>query len=110
MTKQITPDHRQQFEEIKKRLTIIGSKEANFLKIELLFYEAITIARTYGDDVQENKLLEALKKLKVNQFQDTKAFFKKSTQREQVIRRFISQLKLILSAANKNQFMMAPSS
>lgn len=109
MTKQITPDHKHQFDEIKKRLTIIGSKEGNFLKVELLFYEAISIARTYGDDVEENKLLAALKQLQVNQFQDTKAFFKKNTQREQVIRRFVSQLKLILSAACKNQFLLAPS-
>ena len=104
MTKELSQEHKQSFEEIKKKLTVIGSKESNFLKVELLFYEAMEIARTYGGDLDENKLLAALKQLQTNQYQDTKTVFKKSSQREQVIRRFISQFKNILSAGLKNQF------
>jgi hypothetical protein len=104
MTKEITYEHKQHLEEIKKRLSIIGSKEANFLKIELLFYEAIEIARAYGNDIQDNKLLSALKQIQAYQYQDTKSFFKKSSQREQVIRRFISSFKNVLSAGIKNMF------
>ena len=104
MTKEITYEHRQNLEEIKKRLSVIGFKEANFLKIELLFYEAMEIARAYGNDIHENKLLSALKQLQAHQYQDTKNFFKKSSQREQVIRRFITGFKIILSAGIKNMF------
>ncbi len=104
MKNNITIEHKRQFEEMKKNLTIIGAKESNFIKIELLFYEAMTVARSYGDDVAENQLLAAFKQLQSNQYQQTKAMFKKSTQREAVIRRFISSLKNVLSAANRNAF------
>lgn len=97
MTKQISIEHKRRFEEVKKSLSAIGYKEANFLKIELLFYEAIEIARTYGNDLNENKLLSDLKQLQANQYQDTKTHFKKSTQREKVIRSFISQFRKVLS-------------
>lgn len=104
MTKEITHEHKHYFEEIKKRLTTIGAKECNFLKVELLFYEAMEIARAYGNDLHENKLLAALKQLQAHQYQDTKTVFKKSSQREQVIRRFISRFKNVLSASIKNLF------
>lgn len=105
MTKELSYKDKQQFEEIKRRLSIIGFKEANFLKIELLFYEAMEIARVYGNDSQENKLLAALKQLQANQYQNTKNLFKKSSQREQVIRRFITGFKTVLSAGIKNLFI-----
>ena len=104
MTKELTYEDKQHLEEIKKKLSVIGFKEANFLKIELLFYDAMEIARAYGSDLHENKLLHALKQLQVNQYQDTKSYFKKSSQREQVIRRFITGFKTVLSTGIKNMF------
>lgn len=109
MTSTISPEHKHLFEETKKHLTTIGAKETNFLKVELLFYDAITIARTYGEDPATNNLLAALKQLQVNEYQQTKTLFKKSSQRERVIRRFINQLKSILSAGCKNQYQLLPS-
>jgi len=106
MSKEISIEHKHRFEEIKKRLSEIGFREANFLKIELLFYEAIEIARSYSDDVNENKLLAALKQLQANEYADTKKLYKKSSQREQVIRSFINLLKKALSAAIKNSFLI----
>jgi hypothetical protein len=104
MTQPLSPEHKKQFEEMRKNLLAIGSRESNFIKVELLFYDAITVARTYGDDEKENGLLAAFKELQSNQYQETKALFNKSVQRERVIRRFISGLKGILSAAMKNAF------
>jgi hypothetical protein len=104
MTKQISTQHKHRFDEIKKQLVVIGCKEGNFIKVELLFYEAMTIAREYGDDIEQNKLLAALKELQTNQYQDTKEKFKKSNQREQVIRRFVNHLKIILTTGMKNAF------
>ena len=89
--------HKQRFDEIRKRLTVLGSKESSFLAVELLFYEALTIARTYGNDISENSLLANLKELESEEYKNTKAFFKKNTQREQVIRKFIYRLKEILN-------------
>jgi len=104
MTKQISIAHKHRFDEIKKQLVVIGCKEANFIKVELLFYEAMTIAREYGDDIEQNKLLAALKNLQSNQYQNTMERFKKSNQRELVIKRFINQLKIVLTTGMKNSF------
>jgi hypothetical protein len=105
MKRSISPEHKQLFEEMKKELTAIGSKEGNFIKVELMFYQAIAVAREYGDDERENGLLAALKQLQANQYQQTKAFFKKNTQREKVIGRFINSVKTVLTAGMKNEFL-----
>lgn len=89
---------------MRKNLLAIGSKEGNFIKVELMFYDAISVARTYGDDENENGLLAAFKELQGNQYQETKALYNKSVQREKVIRHFISGLKSVLSAGMKNAF------
>lgn len=101
MTKEINHQHRQQLEEMKRQLSIIGFRESNFLKIELLFYDAIEIARAHGNDVNDNKLLARLKELQANEYLNTKNLFKKSSQREQVIRRFITGFRSALSAGIK---------
>lgn len=106
MTSTISPEHKLLFEETKKNLSSIGAKETNFLKVELMFYNVMGIARTYGEDPETNNLLGALKKLQMNEYQQTKTLFKKSVQRERVIRRFMNQLKGILSSGCKNQYVV----
>ena len=105
MKTSLSKTHKQKFEEIRKSLHIIGAREGNFVKIELLFYEAITIAREYGDDVSDNALLAALKRVQADEYQQTKALFRKSVQRERVIRRFISSFRTVLMAGVKNAFV-----
>lgn len=105
MKQAMTPEHKKQYEEMKKNLVALGSREGNFIKVELLFYEAMTIARAYGDNENENGLLAAFKHLQSHQYQETKALFRKNTQREQVIRRFCNSLKSVLTAGIKNQFL-----
>jgi hypothetical protein len=100
----LSADHKKQFEEMKKNLSLIGASEGNFIKVELLFYEAMSVARLYGDDVTENGLLAAMKQLQGNQYQQTKALFNKSAQRERVIRRFVSSFKNVLTAGIRNEF------
>jgi hypothetical protein len=104
MKNSISLEHKRQYEEIKKTLSAIGARESNFIRVELLFFEAMTVAREYGDDIASNGLLAAFKKLQANQYQETKALFRKSEQRERVIRRFISCLKSTITAGTKNAF------
>lgn len=106
MTSKISSAHKSLFEETKKNLTVIGAKENTFLKVEIIFYDMLGIARTYGDDIAANRLLAALKQLQVNEYQQTRVLFKKSSQRERVIRRFITQLKSILSAGCRNEYVV----
>jgi hypothetical protein len=96
----ILPVHRQRFDEIKKRLQALGFRESEFVKVELLFYEAMDIAKTYGDDPQQNTLLAALKNLHGDEYEKTKAATRKAGERESAIRRFIVALKRILSHTN----------
>ena len=103
MKKEISAEHKIRLEEIRKNLAAIGPKEGTFIKVELLFFDALSLAREYGEDENANDLLAALRKLQANQYHDTKALHKKSSQREQVIKRFISQLKTVLSTSIKVQ-------
>jgi len=93
---------KQRFEEIRKSITEIGSKESAFIRIEQLFYEAINISRNYGNNVDDNKLLGLFKDLEADHYKNTKAHFRKSSQREQVIKRFINHFKIVLAVAIKN--------
>jgi len=96
MTPAITSSDQQRLNDIRKSLTVIGCKESSFLKVELLFYEAIDISRVYGNDPEQNPLLAALKKLESDQYQKTNEKFRKSSQRETYIRKFVSRFKIIL--------------
>jgi hypothetical protein len=100
-------EQQQQLESLRKKLVGIESKESNFLKIELVFYEAMDAARLQGDNPEENELLTALKHLQAGVYQDTKKRFKKTTQQDQVIRKFANQLKSILAAGIKNASLSA---
>lgn len=104
MTQSISQQHKQRFTEMKKSLAEIGSKEGNFIKVEILFYDAIAVAREYGDNEQENGLLAAFKQIQYDQYQKTKALFRKSSHREQVIRRFCNSLKGVLTAGIRNDY------
>lgn len=98
MTLSISIDHRKRFEEIKRRLSLLGNSENNFLQVELLFFEALTISKEYGDDIQTNPLLAALRQLQQIEYEKTKMPTQKINQRVTVIRRFVSAFKKTLSA------------
>lgn len=95
----ISARHKQQFESMKQSLTSIGAKESGFIRVELLFFEAISVAREYGDDVANNELLGALRQLQANEYKQTQGMFKKNTQRERVIGRFIRSFRDVLTVA-----------
>ena len=95
------PAATKELEDIRKKLSETGWKESHFVSVELLFYESTTIARNLGNDPSTNELLLALKQLEANEYKRTKEFYRRSSQKEQAIRRFVMQLKNILAAAIK---------
>ena len=99
MISSISNTHRRRFEEIRKTLQMLGHKESQLIKIELLFFEAISIAKTYGEDEEQNNLLAALKNLQHDQYEKTKIPTRKATEHEAAIRRFTVGLRKILSDA-----------
>ena len=105
MTTDTPKTDKQRLEEIRKSIVETGSKESSFIRIEQLFYEAINIARNHGKGSGNNRLLEQFKQLEESEYyQKTKAHFRKSSQREQAIKRFINQFKILLSTAIKDHF------
>lgn len=99
----ITETDKKRFAEIRKSIIEIGPKESSFIKIEQLFYETITICRNCGAAEEENKLLALFKNLESGEYyQNTKTYYRKSSQREQAIKKFINQFKIALAIAIKN--------
>lgn len=96
----ISNSHRKRLEEIRKKLQSVGSKECEFLKIELLFYEAISISKSYGEDAAKNNLLAALKDVQHDQYLKTQTVTRKPQERELSIRKFIVSLRKVLSGSN----------
>jgi hypothetical protein len=68
MKNHLSIEHKLLFGEMKKSLSVFGARESNFINVELLFYKAVAVAREYGQDVEENRLLAALKDLQANQY------------------------------------------
>ena len=97
MITSVSHTHRQRFEEIRKNLQTLGYKESEFVKIELLFFEVVSISKTYGEDPEQNSLLAALKKLQHDQYEKTKIATRKASERESAIRRFVVALRKVLS-------------
>lgn len=93
----LSSQHRQRFAEIRKNLDAIGSHEGAFVKIELLFFEALNLARQYGDALDENALLAELKRLHGEPYEKIQGHFKKRSQKELRIRQFIAAFKRVIS-------------
>lgn len=89
----LSKEHKDRFQQIRQRITALGSRESAFTNVELLFYEVLDISRSYGDDLSQNRLLAELRQLQSGAYQATKEHFRKARQRELVIRKFISGLK-----------------
>ena len=99
MITSISHIHRLRFEEIRKHLQLLGCKESEFVKIELLFFEVLSISRTYGEDPEQNRLLAALKDLQHDQYEKTKIATRKARERESSIRRFVVSLRKVLASS-----------
>jgi hypothetical protein len=89
--------HRQRLEAIRRKLQQLGNKESEFVKVELLFFEVLSIAKTYGEDPEQNEFLAGLKSLQHDQYEKTKIATRKASERESAIRRFTVGLRKLLS-------------
>jgi hypothetical protein len=88
LSQQISIQHKERFREIFLKLKVISCNEYSFREIENLFYEALSISRNYGNDATENPYLAELKIMEGKQYRLTQEKYKKSSQRERVIKQF----------------------
>jgi hypothetical protein len=86
-----------QFEQLKKNLSSMGSKESGFTQVELLFFDALELSKNYGIESGDSSLYNALKNLQQEQYAKANALTRKPAQRELQIKKFIIQFKRILS-------------
>jgi len=89
----ITIPDQKRFQAIRKNLDMLGSKESTFLKVELLFYEALNMAKTYGENTHINELLAALRNVQLGTYEKTKSVCKTRAQKERLIHQFMVQFK-----------------
>lgn len=95
---QLSQQHKERLKAICKDLSSMHTDERTFIKMELLFFEALTITREYGNDVQENHFLAELKQLQENEYARTQEKYSKSKQREHAIKNFKTCFKRKLSS------------
>jgi hypothetical protein len=93
MTLTMDATDKEKIKAIYKRLSTIGTKESSFPAVESMFYDAINISRSYGNDINTNEFLASLKKLEATEYKNTQTVFRKASQRESAIRRFMQSLR-----------------
>jgi diketogulonate reductase-like aldo/keto reductase len=93
MKLQISPTHKKALSDINRNLMELGCQEANFTKVELLFYEALDTARQYGTDPDANELLQRLSQVRAQSYPLTSNLYQKKLHRERSIRQFIRQFR-----------------
>jgi len=88
---------KQTLQSIYHQLVPMSTRESDFTSMENLFYRTLQLARNYGPDQGENRLLKDFIELKENVYCETQKQFSKSRQRELTISHFKSAFKKKLS-------------
>jgi hypothetical protein len=95
-------DHKKKIADVIGKLRAIPGDESSFIRLEILFYDVLTLARTYGEDVNENGLLAGLKRIQGNEYKHAQEKFNKSRQRVLVIKKFRIAFKKEVSLWSKS--------
>lgn len=98
-------EHKERFLAIKNQLSQLGNRESVFVRIELMFFEVLQIAHTYGD--ASNTVLFSLKQLEREQYAACTAAFHKASQKEKAILKFTTELKNILRRAATKKMLVS---
>jgi hypothetical protein len=89
----ITLDDKQTLQAIYQQLTSMPTRESAFTAMENLFYRVLQLARNYGSDVGENRLLNDFMEVKATVYSETQKPYSKSRQRELSIGHFKTAFK-----------------
>lgn len=93
----ITVVDKQVLQTIYQQLVPISTRERDFTNMENLFYRTLQLARNYGTDQGENRLLKDFIEVKESVYSETQKQFAKSRQRELTISHFKTAFKKKLS-------------
>lgn len=89
----ITMDDKQTLQAIYQQLAPMSTRESAFTSMENLFYRVLQLARNYGTDSGENRLLRDFMEVKETVYSETQKLYSKSKQRELSIFHFKTAFK-----------------
>lgn len=89
----LTLDDKQTLQAIYQKLAPMSTRESAFTGMENLFYRALQLARNYGGDQGENRLLRDFMEVKETVYSETQKPYSKSRQRELSIFHFKTAFK-----------------
>jgi predicted DNA-binding ribbon-helix-helix protein len=89
----LSDEHIKRLKDVLGSIRITPCDESSFLRLELLFYDVLSIARAYGDEWEANNMLAALKHIQAREYKHANEKFPKSRQRMVAIKKFRTALK-----------------
>jgi hypothetical protein len=90
--------HKRSIDDAIRRIRSISVNEGSFIQLELLYYNLLSIAREYGNDMDENNMLAGLKHIEYNEYKHAQEWFKSSSQKVVAIQKFRLAIKKELSS------------
>ncbi|MCU7552665.1 hypothetical protein OCK74_26330 [Chitinophagaceae bacterium LB-8] len=97
LSEKISENDKRSIDYAIRRIRAISSDEGSFIQLELLYYEVLSIARTYGNEINENTMLAGLKQIESNEYKHAQERFKTSSQKIGAIQKFRVAIKKELS-------------
>lgn len=82
---------------IYRQLVPMSTNESSFISMETLFYSTLQLARNYGNDKEQNRLLKDFLEVKEKVYSETQKLYTKSRQREVTIFHFKAAFKKTLA-------------
>ena len=89
----ISSNDKQTLQSIYRQLVPMPPTESCFTGMENLFYRTLQLARNYGSDQEQNRLLKDFIDVKEQRFNETQKAFHKARQRELTIFHFKTAFK-----------------
>ena len=86
--KQLTEAHKKSIDLAIRRIRTLSSCESSFIQLELVYYDVLSIARLYGNEINENAMLAGLKQIECNEYKYAQERFKSSSQKVNAIQKF----------------------
>jgi hypothetical protein len=98
MNMQLTHEHKISIDHAINRLRDISGDERSFIQLELLYYNILSIARAYGNNINENAMLAGLKQIECNEYKHAQERFKTSSKQNAAIQKFRMAIRKELSS------------
>ena len=93
MQNKLLNEYQEKLKAVSTSLCSLSFHESSFIKMENLFFEVLSLARTFGNNTNNQVPLTALKDIQENQYKRTQEKYSKSRQREVAIKQFRTAFK-----------------